>query len=209
MKKFVKILSILAILTSCSGVYNQMAYSDPDVSTTMDKTIWLTPTNPATTSIYIQARNTSDNGEFNDVGNHIIRALQNKGYNVTTNPDIATFILQVNVLNALSEVRNNKDNAVSDALVTGGLGYALAKKRTKKSKAAAIGVAAGLATMYFDTQSKDVLYGVQTDIRVTEKGNKTPQTVVLTTTARQVNLSPSTISYKLKRNIANSVANLF
>ena len=72
-----------------------------------------------------------------------------------------------------------------------------------------VGLATGLATMYFDAKTKDSTYVVQTDIRVTQRGGKNPQTAMLTTTAHGVNLEPADVSILLKRNVANSLAGLF
>ena len=203
------VVCVMGVLASCAGTYTRMANSDMQVTTNMDKTIWLDPTVPEKTYIYVQARNTSDNSEFSDVAGYIKRALEYKGYNITNNPDNATFVLQANVLRSIMMQNGNGDEAKADALMAGGLGYAIAKNNTNTLKSAGIGLAAGLATMYFDANTKDSTYVVQTDIRVTKKGGKNPQTAVLTVTAHQVNLEPQDVSILLKRNIANSLAGLF
>lgn len=212
MKKFFEIFGmgvVCFVLASCSGTYTRMANDDVQVATNMNKTIWLDPTVPEQTYIYVQVRNTSDNREFADITGYITRALEYKGYNITTNPKNATFILQANVLKSIMMTNANGDEAKTDALVAGGLGYSIAKHNTNTLKSAGIGLAAGLATMYFDANTKDSTYVVQTDIRITQNGGKNPQTSVLTTTAHGVNLAPSDVSIMLKRNIANSLAGLF
>ena len=209
MKQLIKILSIITILTSCSGTYSHIANSDIEITTNMNKTIWLTPTVPEQTYIYIQSRNTSDNKEFNDITGYIAKALEYKGYNITTNPNNATFILQANVLKSIMTNNTNSNDTKTDALVAGGLGYSIAKRNTNTAKSAGIGLATGLATMYFDTKTKDTTYIVQTDIRITETKGKNPQTATLITSANKVNLEPEDVSILLKRNIANSLAGMF
>ena len=70
------------------------------------------------------------------------------------------------------------------------------------------GLAAGLATMYFDANTKDITYNVQTDIRITE-GKNNAQTTMLTVNAKRVNLTPEEASTQIKQRIANSLAGLF
>ena len=208
MNKFIKILSITAILCSCSGIYTRMANSDLEIKTNMTKTIWLTPTDPAQTKIYVQARNTSDNKEFNDLGTYIKSSLESKGYTITNNPNEATFILQTNVLKAILNNNSvNKSNTQNDALTTAvGVGYAVGSKNDDLTAVGA-GLAAGLASMYFDAKTKDATYYVQTDIKITE-GNKS-YTTSLNVDAKKVNLTVEEASIKMKEAIANSLSGLF
>lgn len=207
MKKLLSILSII-ILSNCSGTYTRMANSDLEISTNMNRTIWLTPTNPSDTKIFVQSRNTSDNTEFNDLGEYIKTALKHKGYQITNNPKEATFILQTNVLKALLNNKSvNETNAKNDALIAAtGVGYAVSQKNNDLTAIGA-GLAAGLATMYFDAKTKDATYNTQTDIRIIE-GN-TSHTTILNVNAKQVNLSIQDASIKMKQAIANSLSGLF
>ena len=208
MKKVLSILSIVAILSGCSGAYTRMANSDLEITTNMSKTIWLTPTNPAETKIFVQSRNTSDNKEFNDLGAYIKQALTAKGYQITNNPKQATFILQTNILRAILNNKSiSESNAKNDALIAGaGIGYAIGKKNNDLTTIGA-GLATGLATMYFDAKTKDATYNTQTDIRIIE--GKTIHTTVLNVNAKQVNLTPSEASSQMKDAIANSLSGLF
>ncbi len=208
MKNFVKILSIVSLLTSCSGSYTRMAKSDMDIKTNMTKTIWLTPTNPADTKIFIQSRNTSDNKNFSDIGRYIKVALEEKGYQITTNPKIADFTLQTNVLKAILYNNSiNESTATNDATIAAaGAGLLVGRKNNTLTTALA-SAGAGLATMYFDAKTKDASYYVQVDIRILE-GSK-PYTTVLNAEASQVNLTVEEASVKIKENIANSLAGLF
>ena len=208
MKKFIKILSISLILTGCGGIYTRMSKSDMEIKTNMTKTIWLTPTNPADTKIFIQSRNTSDNQSFSDIGKYIKFALENKGYQITTNPNEARFTLQTNVLKAILYNKSiGEDRATSDAtLAAAGAGLIVGQKNNGLTTALASG-AAGLATMYFDAKTKDASYIVQVDIRILD--GSTPYTTVLNVEASQVNLTTEEASSKMKENIANSLAGLF
>ena len=208
MKNFVKILSIVSLLTGCSGTYTRMAKSDMDIKTNMTKTIWLTPTNPADTKIFIQSRNTSDNKNFSDIGRYIKIALEEKGYQITTNPKIADFTLQTNVLKAILYNNSiNESTATNDATIAAaGAGLLVGRKNNTLTTALA-SAGAGLATMYFDAKTKDASYYVQVDIRILE-GSK-PYTTVLNAEASQVNLTVEEASVKIKENIANSLAGLF
>ncbi len=208
MKKFIKILSIFLILSGCSSIYTHMSKSDMEVKTNMTKTIWLTPTNPADTKIFIQSRNTSDNQSFSDIGKYIKFALENKGYQVTTNPNEARFTLQTNVLKAILYNKSiSEEKATSDAtLAAAGTGLIVGQKNNGLTTAlASAGV--GLATMYLDAKTKDASYIVQVDIRILD--GSTPYTTVLNVEASQVNLTAEEAASKIKENIANSLAGLF
>ncbi len=208
MKKFITILSTIALLSGCSGTYTRMANSDLEITTNMNKTIWLNPTVPENTKIFVQVRNTSDNQNFNDLNGYITRALEYKGYQITTNPANANFILQANVVRAISINRSSAMDAQNDAVIAGtGVGLAVANKNDGLAGVGA-GLAAGLATMYFDANTKDITYNVQTDIRITE-GKNNAQTTMLTVNAKRVNLTPEEASTQIKQRIANSLAGLF
>lgn len=208
MKKFITILSTIALLSGCSGTYTRMANSDLEITTNMNKTIWLNPTVPENTKIFVQVRNTSDNQNFNDLNGYITRALEYKGYLITTNPANANFVLQANVVRAISINRSSAMDAQNDAVIAGtGVGLAVANKNDGLAGVGA-GLAAGLATMYFDANTKDITYNVQTDIRITE-GKNNAQTTMLTVNAKRVNLTPEEASTQIKQRIANSLAGLF
>lgn len=208
MKKFITILSTIALLSGCSGTYTRMANSDLEITTNMNKTIWLNPTVPENTKIFVQVRNTSDNQNFNDLNGYITRALEYKGYQITTNPANANFILQANVVRAISINRSSAMDAQNDAVIAGtGVGLAVANKNDGLAGVGA-GLAAGLATMYFDANTKDITYNVQTDIRITE-GKNNAQTTMLTVNTKRVNLTPEEASAQIKQRIANSLAGLF
>lgn len=208
MKKFITILSTIALLSGCSGTYTRMANSDLEITTNMNKTIWLNPTVPENTKIFVQVRNTSDNQNFNDLNGYITRALEYKGYQITTNPADANFVLQANVVRAISINRSSAMDAQNDAVIAGtGVGLAVANKNDGLAGVGA-GLAAGLATMYFDANTKDITYNVQTDIRITE-GKNNAQTTMLTINAKRVNLTPEEASTQIKQRIANSLAGLF
>lgn len=208
MKKFITILSTIALLSGCSGTYTRMANSDLEITTNMNKTIWLNPTVPENTKIFVQVRNTSDNQNFNDLNGYITHALEYKGYQITTNPANANFILQANVVRAISINRSSAMDAQNDAVIAGtGVGLAVANKNDGLAGIGA-GLAAGLATMYFDANTKDITYNVQTDIRITE-GKNNAQTTMLTVNAKRVNLTPEEASTQIKQRIANSLAGLF
>lgn len=208
MKKIITILSTIALLSGCSGTYTRMANSDLEITTNMNKTIWLNPTVPENTKIFVQVRNTSDNQNFNDLNGYITRALEYKGYQITTNPANANFILQANVVRAISINRSSAMDAQNDAVIAGtGVGLAVANKNDGLAGVGA-GLAAGLATMYFDANTKDITYNVQTDIRITE-GKNNAQTTMLTVNAKRVNLTPEEASTQIKQRIANSLAGLF
>ena len=236
MKNLLKCLSVALILSGCSGIYTRMSKSDLEIQTKMSSTIWLNPTMPEKTYIYVQSRNTSDNQAFNDLAQNIKKSLMLKGYLITSDPDEATFILQTNVLKAVMVSDSiNSEQATSDSLLSGAsVGFAVASGNNNITAIGA-GLLAGLASMYFEANTKDNYYAVQTDIRITEKvkpykadnlelskqGNTftasqnnsvnttKAYTTTLTVMASQVNLTPAEASAPIKEAIANSLAGLF
>lgn len=213
MNKFIKVLCMVGFLAGCNAVYTGMSKSDLAIQTKMSSTIWLNPTVPENTYIYVQSRNTSDNFAFNDLGNDIKKSLMLKGYLITNDPSEANFVLQTNVLKAVmvSDIAN-ADQASSSAMLTGaGVGFAVGTKNNNTTAIGA-GLLAGLASMYIDANTRDNYYAVQTDIRITEKSkgvNPIYYTTVLTVMANQVNLTPQSASAPIKEAIANSLAGLF
>lgn len=208
MKNFIKILSIALALTGCSGAYTRMAKSDMDIKTNMTKTIWLTPTNPEDTKIFVQSRNTSDNQSFSDLDRYIKFTLESKGYQITKNPKQADFVLQTNVLKAILYNNSiNESKATNDATIAAATTGLLVGRKNNTLTTALASAGAGLATMYFDAKTKDASYLIQVDIRIME-GSK-PHTTVLNVEASQVNLTVEEASAKLKENIANSLSGLF
>ena len=210
MKNFVKIFFVVLGLCGCNAVYTGMAKSDLTIQTKMSSTIWLDPTVPEKTFIYVQSRNTSDNMTFNDLASDIKKSLMSKGYLITDNPDEANFVLQTNVLKAtmVSNIPSSSDASSSATLAGVGVGYAVGHKNNDATAIGA-GLLAGLATMYFDAKTKDNYYAVQTDIRITDKAFSKSYTTTLTVMANQVNLTMSEASAPIKQAIANSLAGLF
>lgn len=237
MKKFVSVLAVALVLTGCAGVYTRMSKSDLTIQTKMSSTIWLNPTMPEKTYIYVQSRNTSDNPAFNNLAVSIKKALMEKEYLITNNPDEANFILQTNVLKAVMVSDGiNADQATSSSVLSGtGVGIAVGSKNNTATAVGA-GLLTALASMYFDANTKDNYYAVQTDIRITERvkpynadsislssqGNNTvtasqsnsvmntkSYTTTLTVMANQVNLTVAEAVAPIKNAIANSLAGLF
>jgi hypothetical protein len=208
MKKIVNLLAIAVLLAGCTGLYTQMSKSDLTIQTAMSSTIWLPPTVPEKTTVFVQARNTSDNRAFGDIARSIQRSLMDKGYIIADDPAGARFILQANVLKAtMISKQANAESATSSAALAGvGTGLAVGA-RNNDATAVLAGLGIGLASMYFDAKTKDNYYAVQTDIKITD-GSKS-YTTVLTIMANQVNLTAEEATPQIKSAIAESLAGLF
>lgn len=209
--KFIKILSIITILSGCSGIYTQMSKSEMEIKTNMSRTIWLTPTNPAETKIFMQSRNTSDNKNFSDISQYIKSALEGKGYQITNNPNEATFTVQTNVLKAILNNKSISENSAVNDATFAAAGTSLLVGRNNNTLTTTLASAgAGLATMYLDAKTKDASYNVQVDIRIIENvTSRINHTTVLNVEATKVNLTVEEATAKIKENIANSLAGLF
>jgi hypothetical protein len=208
MKKFMNLAAIAVLVSGCAGIYTRMSKSDLAIQTSMSSTIWLPPSVPEKTKIFVQARNTSDNRAFGDLSRDIRRSLMSKGYLIADEPKEARFVLQANVLKATMVSRQaSADSASSSAMLAGaGAGIAVGQSNNAAASIAA-GLGAGLASMYFDAKTNDNYYGVQTDIRITD-GEKS-YTTVLTVMANKANLSAEEATAPIKTAISESLAGLF
>ncbi len=238
MKKILCLFSCLFVLLGCNAIYTNMSKSDLTIQSKMSSTIWIDPVVPEKTSVYVQIRNTSSNNGFDDLANDIKKALMSKGFLITNNPDEANLILQANVLKAVmfSDVAN-VDEANSSALLTGSaVGFAVGAKNNDATAIGA-GLLAGLASMYFDANTKDNYYAVQVDIRITQKSsqsyntssfevskqgdsavsvvssnqqmNSKSYTSTLTLLANKVNLKEYEAMHELNKAIVNSLVGIF
>ena len=91
------IMMFSLILSGCAAVHTSIAKKDLDVQTKMSDSIFLDPIEPSQRVIYLNIRNTSDKTNF-DITPTVARALEGRGYRITTNPKEAHYWLQANIL---------------------------------------------------------------------------------------------------------------
>ncbi len=180
--KTVVLTSVMAVtlaLSGCAAVSTSIAHKDLDVQTKMSDTIFLDPVEADKKFIYVEIRNTSDKADFDIVG-PIQRALQSKGYTITTNSKSAHYWLRANVLSV-----DKASPTAAEAALSTGFGGAIAGAALGGTVGAAAGgwggagygaMAGGLAGAAIETIAnaavKDVTYMVITDIEIAEQAEQ-------------------------------------
>ncbi len=169
-------ITITVALSGCAAISTSIAKKDLDVQTKMSDTIFLDPVEPDKKVIYVELRNTSDKTNF-DIAASVKRALQAKGYTVSTNPTTAHYWLRANVLSV-----DKASPTAAQAALSSGYGGALAGGALGASvgglaggwSGAGIGLGAGalvggLAETVANAAVKDVTFMAITDIEIAEK----------------------------------------
>lgn len=192
MKRIIRLslamVSILALM-GCAATQVALEKKDLKVETIMSDTVFLNIENQAERSVFVDVRNTSDKPI--DLRSKIVNRLQQKGYEIKSNPKEAFYILQTNVLYVgkadPSALRSSVYAGWGGAAAGAGAGAligAAAGGGTGAAYGAGIGaLAGGTAELISGSLVKDVTYTIMTDVMISEK---TPMEVQET---QQANLS--------------------
>lgn len=225
-------------MTGCSAIYTSMAKSDLVTQTKMSKTIFLDPVAPEKRIVFVQIRNTSDQPAF-ALEKQIKDNLIQRGYQVTDNPEIASYWLQANVRKVAQDNGEYGEFALAKGFqgaVTGG--YIGSAFGDGNGKIAAV-VAGAIIGMAVEAGTKDVYYTAVTDVQVSVRAREDE---VLTTkensrvslgssanrhvsstgttdmkqyqtrivsTANKVNLSYDEAAFSLRNGLINSISGIF
>ena len=237
--KAIKVIGTVLITTSllgCAATQVALEKKDLSVQTQMSDTIFLDPVGASKKSVFIQVRNTSDKQEIN-VASSLSNKLQGKGYKLTSDPDEAYYLLQVNVLQA----GKNDPSAAKQALASGfggaitGVTAGYAGGLSGEGMAAA-GLLGGAIELAANSLVKDVTYTLITDIQLSEKakgtvsstsqqnlkqgnsgytqvkyseeGNRKKYRTRIVSTANQMNLSFNDALPELEKGLAGSISGL-
>ena len=157
-------ISILS-LSGCAAVSTEIQHGSLQTSTKMSSTIFLPPDATNTKLIYVQVKNTSDQNV--DITNQLVTDLQAKGYTITTSPDKAYQIAQVNILQAGKSDMNSINSALSDGFGGAVAGAAIGGAVGESWESGAIGgVIGGIGGAIMDAAITDVTYSMITDVQV-------------------------------------------
>ena len=167
----------IAMLSGCAATQVAIAKRDLDVQTKMSATIFLDPVAPEEKTVFVQVRNTSDKQDL-DIAPDVINAMQAKGYTVVSDPKLAKFYLQANVL----QVGKTSPTAIQSQLVNGYgasfggavTGMAIAGAAGGRGGACgnallAGGLIGGAAELISGSLVKDVYFSIVTDIQIKER----------------------------------------
>ena len=176
MKKNMKLMAMTAVLSSvlvlsgCGAMNTAIKKRNLEVKTQMSETIWLEPS----------SQKTSDK-DMSGLQAKVTKALQDKGYTVTSAPDSAYYWIQANVLKADKMDLRTAQGFLSQGYQGAAMGAALGAGITAYNSNSAgatlgVGLAAGLVGMAADAMVEDINYTMVTDIQISEKTNATVQT---------------------------------
>lgn len=156
-------LALAALLSACSALNTSIEKADLDVQTRASESIFLEPVSPAKRIIFVSVRNTSDKDL--DIKPRIIERLQDNGYQVTEDPELAQFMLQANVLKVGKE---NKEDANSylEAGFSGAAIGNVVSSRSDSGKGIVIGALVGVLA---ESLVEDTLYTMVTDLQLRER----------------------------------------
>lgn len=174
MKRIVLLLlAVVLTMSGCAATQVALEKKDLKVQTIMSDTLFLDIESAAARSVFVDVRNTSDK-DF-DLAERIKSKLVAKGYTIAPNPQVAGYIMQVNVLQV-----GQADPAALRTSVYGGYGSTIgaglvgatagALVAGNSAAGAAVGGAVfGIGDMVAGSLVKDVTFSVMTDVMISEK----------------------------------------
>jgi hypothetical protein len=174
-KSAVALLLTTIFLISCAGTTTAISKRNMSVENKMSASVFLEPLPPSERTIYVQARNTTDQAGFN-IEEKLIGALRAKGYLIENDPTRANYVLQVNVLSVGEANPESREEMVSSgyggAISGGAVGAATGALASGHSDAVVGGALAGAAAgVLINSAIKDVTYSVVTDVQISERAS--------------------------------------
>jgi hypothetical protein len=167
-------------------LFSGCATSELQTSAKMSQSVFINPVKKELRTVFISSKNTS--GQRINLENTLIAELQAKGYKVVDDPEIATYVLMVNVLYCDKKQENN---ALGAGVAAGAIGAGVSGYNNGGAGqmigvglgAAALGALVGKAT-------EDTIYQMQVDIVIREKA-KGPVYSTNTTASGQARVNDS------------------
>ncbi|TLD89268.1 complement resistance protein TraT [Helicobacter sp. MIT 05-5294] len=136
-----------------------------ETKATMSQSIFIDPVAKSKQTIFVALRNTS--GQEIDLESKILRKLQSKGYTIVEDPEVATFILQANVLYCDTKKENN---AVGAGVVGGAVGAGVGGYNHHSTTGTVVGGLAGAAAgAILGKLTEDTIFQMQVDINVRQR----------------------------------------
>ena len=166
-------LAAVSYLGGCAAADTAINHRNLQVQTHMSESIFLDPVPERARTIYVGARNTSDHPEV-ELRGPLMQAIAARGYRVVNDPDVAHYMLRVNILQAGVVDARNKNGMLSAKYgepLLAGAGGAILSNVLGGNTATTVGVGLGLAlTSYLANQLvQDVTYSVIVDIQLSER----------------------------------------
>lgn len=196
-------------LSGCGALHTSIKKGDLDIQTKMTETIFLDPVAPDKRIAFISVRNSTD--KKLNIKQRILQQLTESGYKVTDNPELATYIMQANVLKVSKEDLRNAESFIESGYSGAVIGSTVSSS-SDSGKGALFGAILGVVV---DALVDDTLYTMVTDIQVKERAaagevvtqQQTSDISQGTSTSVKQSTSKTTTNWKTYRTRIVSVAN--
>ncbi|NTS77457.1 complement resistance protein TraT [Catenovulum sp. SM1970] len=172
--RFSCLLAILILLAGCSALGTATKKQDLAINTKLTQTIFLDPVAPDKRTVFLQLKNSSESAQFN-IEPTLTNVLASAGYQVTDNPELATYWLQANVRyvgppegKEFEDVMSSGSAAVQGAIAGAAISAATGGDGSDNAKAALLVALIGYAA---DSMVDDVYHTAITDVQLSEKTN--------------------------------------
>lgn len=160
-----KIKTLGLSIAAATLLFTGCATTELQTNAKMTQSVFINPVKKELRTIFVSTKNTS--GQRINLENSIISELMAKGYRVVDDPDMATYVLMMNVLYCDKKQENN---AAGGALAAGAVGAGVAGYNNGGAGGmAAAGLGAALVGGLLAKATEDTIYQMQVDIVIREK----------------------------------------
>lgn len=162
-----KIRTLGISVLAASILFTGCATTELQTNAKMTQSVFINPVAKNKRLIFVSNKNTS--GQKINLEDTILNELQAKGYTIVEDPEMATYVLMMNVLYCDKKQENN---AAAGAVGAGALGAGIGAYNNQGfGNSAAIGLGAALVGGLIAKATEDTIYQMQVDIVIREKAN--------------------------------------
>lgn len=210
--KGVSIAAAVILLSGCAAIGTAVKHGSLQSQTLMGKSVFLDPVSQSQKTIYVQVHNTTDKDM--NIQSGLTDAIRAKGYAISSDPNNAHYLLQVNIL----QLGRSSKTAAEEMMKSGyggtmeGIASGVALGLNHGSSGVVAGIGGGIISTVVDNAVQDVVISGIVDIKITEhlKDGKTKvYTSRIGTTADKVNLKFATACPSLQKNLTKSISGIF
>ena len=159
-----------------SVLFSGCATTELQTNAKMTQSVFINPVAKDKRLIFVSSRNTS--GQQINLEKTILNELETKGYTVVDDPEMATYVLMMNILYCDKKQENN---AAAGAVGAGALGAGIgAYNNNGLGASAGIGLGAALVGGLIAKATEDTIFQMQVDIVIREKAKGTVSTSSVT-----------------------------
>lgn len=166
-KRMIKLKSLGMSVVAATILFSGCATSELQTSSKMTQSVFINPVAKNKRLIFVSSKNTS--GQNINLENSILSALQAKGYTVVEDPELATYVLMMNVLYCDKKQENN---TAGGALAAGAVGAGVSGYNNGGAgQMVGVGLGAALVGGLIAKATEDTIFQMQVDILIREKAN--------------------------------------